>query len=358
MINIEVVNGIIEAQANAERSEDSSNDLKSPREITSISDTTGSRWKSTNVNIVDDYEEDRQAKSNSVLDEIFGQDWNCRKEKIRQASVFGKVKGWDLISLIVKGGDDLRQEQLAMQLIQLFADIFKKENLSCLQLRPYMVLATSGNAGFIETVHDAISIHGLKASNGFESLFLYFVKAYGGIHSPQFKAAQINFIESIAAYSLVLFLLQIKDRHNGNILITREGHVIHIDYGFMLTSSPANMDFEKSPFKLPLEMVEVMGGAQSEKFEYFKTLIGKGFLALRRNYRLVLSAVELMLKAGGGMTCFQGASDTISTLKARFKLELTEEECLVFCDQLVLESLGNWRSELYDNFQYYSNGIL
>jgi phosphatidylinositol kinase/protein kinase (PI-3 family) len=45
-------------------------------------------------------------------------------------------------------------------------------------------------------------------------------------------------------------------------------------------------------------MVEVMGGAQSEKFEYFKTLIGKGFLALRRNYLLVLSAVELMLKAG------------------------------------------------------------
>jgi phosphatidylinositol kinase/protein kinase (PI-3 family) len=45
-------------------------------------------------------------------------------------------------------------------------------------------------------------------------------------------------------------------------------------------------------------MVEVMGGANSEKFEYFKILVGKGYLALRRNYLLVLSAVELMLKAG------------------------------------------------------------
>src|SRR4051794_34863645 len=40
----------------------------------------------------------------------------------------------------------------------------------------FKVLATSGDAGLIETVHDAISIHGLKASPGFESLRNYFVK--------------------------------------------------------------------------------------------------------------------------------------------------------------------------------------
>lgn len=93
---------------------------------------------------------------------------------------------------------------------------------------------------------------------------------------------------------MLIFLLKLFSRHNGNILLDNEGHIIHIDFGFMLSSSPRNLGFEASPFKLTPELVEVMGGENSDMFAYFKILLLQGLLAARKHNEKIISLVEIM----------------------------------------------------------------
>lgn len=83
-------------------------------------------------------------------------------------------------------------------------------------------------------------------------------------------------------------------RHNGNILLDDTGHLIHIDFGFILSTSPRNLGFETSPFKLTQEFVDVMGGEESDMFRYFKLLILQGLLAARKHMDNLLILVEIM----------------------------------------------------------------
>lgn len=85
-----------------------------------------------------------------------------------------------------------------------------------------------------------------------------------------------NFLSSLAGYSLVCYFLQIKDRHNANILLTSDGHLVHIDFGFLLSNAPGKgIKFEKAPFKLTHEVVECMGGVNSKYFSKFRRLLWK-----------------------------------------------------------------------------------
>ena len=98
-----------------------------------------------------------------------------------------------------------------------------------------------------------------------------------------FQSAQKNFVRSLAAYSLLSYMFLFKDRHNGNIMLDTDGHVIHIDFGFVFGIAPGgNFSLEMTtPFKLTEEMIDVMDGLRSSLFSEFVTLFCCGFLALQ-----------------------------------------------------------------------------
>jgi len=288
---------------------------------------------------------------------IFKETWEQKSNRIRSNSPFGSLENWKLLSVIVKVGDDCRQERLGLQLITQMDKIFKDAQLP-LFLYPYKMLVLSLCACIIETVPNAISIHQMKREHNLMTLREFYANLSGGEDTEEYSIKRRNFIESLAGYSLVCFFLQIKDRHNGNILIDYDGHVIHIDFGFMLWNSPGmNMNFE-APFKLTGEYVEFMGGKDSGLFHYYKALMYTGFVELRKHSEKIIGLVKLMIQSETKLPCLSGGEQVIKDLADRFSIGLTEDECRLYVETLISNSLDNWRTIQYDKFQRYSNGIL
>lgn len=152
-------------------------------------------------------------------------------------------------------------------------------------------------------------------------LFDYFKFKFGDeLSSSTFHRARHCFIQSLAAYSIVTYLLAIRDRHNGNIMVDDKGHIIHIgisitlshtnciyhgvDFGFILDIAPGGIKFETSPFKLTKEMIQLLGDSpDSSYFQYFKELCVLAFLSLRPYAEKIVSLAALMLDSN--LPCFK-----------------------------------------------------
>ncbi|KAL0081527.1 kinase-like domain-containing protein [Phycomyces blakesleeanus] len=292
---------------------------------------------------------------------VLSEDWDTKKARIRAGSPYGHLPNWRLLSVIVKNGADLRQEQFAIQLIREMQRIWQDTAVQ-VWVKYFRVLVTSDNSGLIETLRNTISVHSIKkdaytrgwnAKGVVFTLRDYFERTWGAPESEKFLNAQDAFMRSLAGYSIACYILQIKDRHNGNLLVDDAGHLIHIDFGFMLSNSPGSVGFELAPFKLAQEYIDILGGVNSEKFAEYKALLKAAFLAVRKHSENILLLVEMMSK-DSKLPCFQNGDQTVQQLRDRFQLHLTEPQAEEFVDKLVMSSCCNVFTRLYDTYQYYS----
>ncbi|ODQ80239.1 hypothetical protein BABINDRAFT_161206 [Babjeviella inositovora NRRL Y-12698] len=310
-------------------------------------------------------ENDLKVTGNNYL----GEAWQKKRERIKNASPYGHLENWELCSVIVKNGDDLTQEAFACQLISMISLIWQKQKVP-VWTKKMRILITSANHGLVETITDALSIHSIKKTlyemkvkEGGDPRYTYatlkdhFEKSFGDPKSSAYRRAQDNFANSLAAYSVICYVLQIKDRHNGNIMLDNEGHVMHIDFGFLLSNSPGGMGFEAAPFKLPWEYVDLLGGVNGAPFLKFRDLVKQCYNCLSKNASDLVAMVELMQK-DSALPCFKRGAQTSIQLKSRLMSEATDQQRGAFVDSyLIGKSMGSNYTKLYDQFQLLTQGI-
>ena len=138
--------------------------------------------------------------------------WSEKLARIRDSSPYGHMPGWRLLPMIVKSGDDLRQELLAFQFLRKLQEIWEAEHVPVF-VRPSKILVLSNDSGMIEPILNAVSLHQIKKHQQAKATLLdYFLSEFGHSRTSEaFLTAQKNFVESCAGYSIICYLLQVNN---------------------------------------------------------------------------------------------------------------------------------------------------
>jgi phosphatidylinositol 3-kinase len=271
------------------------------------------------------------------------EDCNVLKSSLLPMVLNFRTSSSEKYPIIFKYGDDLRQDQLVIQIITLMDRLLRKENLD-LKLTPYRILATSTSAGafqFIPSLSIAAACQKHKGS----------LLAYLRAHNPDDSAplgvrkdAMDTYIKSCAGYCVITYLLGVGDRHLDNLLIAPSGAFFHVDFGYILGRDP-------KPFapqmKLCREMIEGMGGAQHPNYLVFKEYSFTAWSTLRKSSNLLLNLFALMQSANIPDIKVE-REGSVRKVQERMWLTKGENEAGREFERLIEESMGDWKAGVID----------
>eukprot|EP00741_Cyanophora_paradoxa_P022586 tig00000248_g21811.t1 len=221
---------------------------------------------------------------------------------------------------IFKSGDDLRQDQLVVQLIALMDAVLRRQSLD-LRLTPYRVLATSQNSGMVEFVGSSAPLSRVLQDHGKD------IHAFLRRHNP-------------AGYCVVSYVLGIGDRHLDNLMLATDGRLFHIDFGYIFGREPKMKVPYLPPMKISSEMVQGLGGKGSPHYSRFLTLCSEAYSILRKSSGLFASLIRLMAHSGIPDVGPDPEAAVIKLLE-RLRPELSEEEASLFMLAVVGQSVSS-----------------
>ncbi|KAJ9091439.1 hypothetical protein QFC20_007629 [Naganishia adeliensis] len=228
--------------------------------------------------------------------------------------------------IIFKNGDDLRQDQLVIQLFTLMDRLLRRENLD-LKLSPYAVLATGQTEGMVQFVPSK----SLAAIMGEYGSLLNYLKVdhanEGAIGTLGVEPAVLDtFIRSCAGYSVITYILGVGDRHLDNLMLSPD-----VDFGYILGRDPKPFP---PPVKVCREMVDAMGGPQSPHYNRFKSLCYTAFIGLRKNANLILNLIALMVDANIQDIRLE-PDKAVLKVQEKFMLDIPEEDAIKHLEVLL-----------------------
>ncbi|XP_015605201.1 phosphatidylinositol 4,5-bisphosphate 3-kinase catalytic subunit delta isoform [Cephus cinctus] len=263
----------------------------------------------------------------------------------------------DDIYLMLKHGDDLRQDMLTLQMLRIMDKLWKREGLD-LRMNPYGCISTENRVGMIEVVLNAETIANIQKEKGMFSAtaafrrgsLLAWLKDHNQADDALNKAIE-EFTLSCAGYCVATYVLGIADRHSDNIMVKKTGQLFHVDFGHILGHFKEKFGVrrERVPFVLTNDFVHVINKGHTKKgqaveFQRFQNYCEQAFLVLRRHGGLILSLFAMMISTGlPELSSEKG----LNYLRDTLVLEMSENEAQLHFRSKFDEALCNsWKTSL------------
>lgn len=169
------------------------------------------------------------------------------------------------------------------------------------------------------------------------------------------RRATDTFLMSYVGYCVATYVLGIGDRHNDNIMVTRDGKLFNIDFGHFLGNwkSKFGIKRERVKFILTPDFVYAMSnghGAKSAEYKKFQDLCKQAYLIVRRKANLFINLLNMMLSTG--IPELQTRVD-VRYLQTTLCLEVTDQEAAQMFDAEIDQALkdswsvrANWAAHI------------
>lgn len=188
--------------------------------------------------------------------------------------IFKNKQGKEYVKKYMLKNSNIYQEYTIVKIFALMLFFLKSNNIINDTFIIYNIYPITNDFGIIEIIDESETLYNIKHKYN-KSILNYILE---NNTENTINATRKLFINNLALWSIMTYLLGIGDRHLDNIMLHKSGIIFHIDFDFILGNDPK---MAPTTMRITDEMLDAIGGKGGSNYLEFKNMCSKIFDHLR-----------------------------------------------------------------------------